>query len=158
MDTPDNTQRDDSTKRLEQSFERIDKKIDALTDSLPERYVCRSDYEPWRTQLEGRVKSNEDEMRRFKDWAYQESQAKLQWANDTHDGIKDSIQAMAKTLEDKQNKVLETIQKNNEKLEETAQANRTFKWTRISIIFAAVGTSVTVIISIINYIAIHWHP
>jgi hypothetical protein len=125
---------------------RLSNKLDALYDSLPQRYVPRSEFEPWRIGIESRVKSLEDNLSGLKESLHSKTEERM------IQGMQ-ALREIDKKIEQSHKALLERLEESETELKRANDNNFSKKGIVISLVFAGLGS----IIAISEFIAAHFH-
>lgn len=130
---------------------RLSSKVDLLIDTLPQRYVPRTDFDPWRLLVDTRLKGLEDSQMLIRDNITRRNEEATRWTLQTIKEIDAKIDARHQT-------VLDKLDQSEDKIDTAARIASEQRVSRmalfISILFGGVGAAVT----IANYVGLHYHP
>ncbi len=116
---------------LRQMIKELGNKLDDFIRSVPTLYLLRVEMEGWKTGIEQRLKTIEDDAK-----------AGREWANKEH-------QSLATAVQESERRILEKLDEQNTKMEESK--TKTFE-QRIGHIFASFGWIVTIAAIILGYL------
>lgn len=135
---------DDTT--IADTLIRLSNKLDALYDSLPQRYVPRSEFEPWRIGIEARIKSLEDNLSLLKENLSKKTEERM------IQGMQ-ALREIDKKIDDSHKSLLKQLEESEAELKRANDNAFSKKGVVISLVFAGLGS----IIAISEFIVAHFH-